>query len=151
MPTAVAVLPGPLTTSALFGYGILRFLGQISKETHVRFTPVSGSPGKLFTCQDRVVDLRLKSSELYTEVIGLIGTDSTLKRILTFAFFGGRDAHDQLERLGAVLQKMDTENSRRALSLIFELIAKSVEMKSDVWKSTKDFNTFVLLSSGIQR
>src|SRR3989344_3050213 len=140
MPAAVAILPYPLSPTALFGYGILRFLGHISDETHVRFTRVWGSPSKLFTCEGKVVELRLKTNDLYPEVLGLIGSDLRLRRILTFAAFAEREMH---ERLASALKKLNTNSSREALSLVFGLITTSMETGSDMWKSTKDFDAFM--------
>lgn len=146
MPAATAILPFPLSATALFGYGILRFLGHVSDDTHVRFAHVAGSPSKLFTCQGKIIELRLRTSDLYLEVLGLTGSDPQLKRILTFACHGDKEMRERLE---SVLHKLNTENRRKALSLVSQLIATSMETKSDMWKSTKGFEAFVTTLSSL--
>src|SRR3989338_4692707 len=135
---AVVVLPAPLTPAALFCYGILRFLGYINEEkTHARFTRVAGPHAELFGCEGRIADLR---GNLYPGVLGLIGSDTILKRMLTFASFGDQIVHSRLE---SVLRKLNTENSRLALSEVFCLVVDCVETKSDPWKSAGGLEVLV--------
>ncbi|OGI95056.1 hypothetical protein A2917_01595 [Candidatus Nomurabacteria bacterium RIFCSPLOWO2_01_FULL_42_17] len=148
-PSSVAVLPFPLTAAALFGYGILRFLGHIDEKTHTRFTRVSGSRANLFGCQERIINLHC--GEFYPKVFGLIKSDAQLKRILYFAVCG--DNHQNRTRhvrLVAALQKLNTDTSRRALTEVFLLVRMLKEKSDDIWKSEKILENFTIMLESLE-
>jgi len=145
MKPTVVIMTLPLTPVALFGYGILRFLGQIDEEAYVRFTRTSSHHSDLFSCEENVVDLRLREGGLYSQVSKLVELNHSLKRALSFASFGNtsgenREVHT---KLGSVLRKLNTANSREALHLTSQLIKKLADSNSDIWKSTKSLEILV--------
>mgnify|MGYP001594520226 CR=1 FL=1 len=126
---SVAVLPFPLTAAALFGYGILRFLGYISETTHTRFTRVSSSYTGLFGCQGRIVNLHC--NKLHLEILELLKGDGHLKRILTFAAFGNQlNTKSMHSRLVSALFKLNTSANREALAKVSTFIGYSSEDSS---------------------
>src|SRR3989344_5818616 len=145
MPATVAILPFPLSPAALFGYGILRFLGQIDENTHNRFTSVSCPHTDMISCEEKIVDLRLKERPLYEKMSALVDP-YTLKHTLSFASFGQAsfaDNHEVHGALESVLKKLTTENSHVALSLIPDLIRRFVESHTSTWKSTEGLKALV--------
>ena len=140
-PSSVAVLPFPLTAAALFGYGILRFLGYISETTHIRFTRVSSKQISLFDCADRIV--YLNCDKLYLKILDLSNLDRSIKRMLTFAMFGNNPTTSTKtihSRMMAALTKLTTDASRRTLHDTHDLILWS-------WRneySTKAIESFVI-------
>ncbi len=139
-PASVAVLPFPLTKAALFGYGILRFLGQINEQTHTRFTRILGPYHTLFECEGRIVYLNCK--EMYMKILDTVETDRHIKKILSFTMFGefstsGRALHS---RLASALTRLDTSTSRQALNDAYIFISKFWDR---VWHSPNEFEALV--------
>ena len=135
MPIKVAIVPLPLTPAALFGYGILRFLGRINEATEIRFTRILNPQTIFFSCEERIVDLRVDAGVLHSQVLRLVEPNSLLKRVLSFATFGeNQEVHAKLE---SVLKELNTESSRLALSEISGLVRVFVENGQDAWKSAR--------------
>ncbi len=134
-PSSVAVLPFPLTIAALFGYGILRFLGFIDEKTHTRFTRVSSHNDTLFGCEGRIVFLACK--EMYMKILSATEVDRRIKKVLNFTMFGdssptGRILHS---RLVSALTKLDTNTSRKALHLTHTFVS---EFQNRMWEHSLD-------------
>jgi hypothetical protein len=146
---SVAVLPFPLTAAALFGYGILRFLGYINECTHTRFTRVSNSSTGLFGCSGRIINLNC--TQLYLKMLEVTQTDKHTKRILTFAVFG--DCNESRTKvlylqLVSALQSLSTTNeARQALEKVFFFIN---ERKIQGWRSVKEIESFVTTMESIK-
>jgi len=149
-PSSVAVLPFPLTAAALFGYGILRFLGHINEQTHTRFTRVSSHHDTLLGCEGRIV--YLNCTELYLKILSAVEVevDKHIRKVLSFAMFGDCSQNDldlgvqtksTHSRLLSALTKLDVNASRKALEHIHTFIVELQQIKT--WRSLQDIEAFV--------
>lgn len=136
-PVSVVVLPLPLSLAALFSYGILKSLGYIDESTYARFTGMRYSGMSLFDYGEKIIYLH--DRDLYSKVLGFIGPNPNLKRMLSFAAFGGNpETRLVYTRLTSVLQKLNVEASRKALGEAFQL----AETVGDVWKTRDGLEGF---------
>ncbi len=132
--TSVVILPYPLTPAALIGYGILRFLGQISENAHVRFTPMTrNSPPALFNCEKRICDLRIRPDLLASQVCTIVNQSPLLMRAMNFSVSGGKLG--QHRKLTSALKQLSIEASNFALSVTQQEIEFILANKIDIWKS----------------
>ncbi len=137
--TQIVIMPCPLTPAALVGYGILRFLGQISENAHVRLAHSTSTPTDIFSCEGRVCDLRVGKGVLNSQVLKLVSTNYALLRAINFATFGDNEfPHEELK---LALGKISATNSHYALTLTSNLISEVVSNKVDLWKSERAIET----------
>ena len=151
-PSSVAVLPFPLTAAALFGYGILRFLGYINENTHTRFTRVSSPHIALFVGQGKIISLH--GDDLYPKINERIGGKADLRRIFNFGVFGGGSQYQTkatYSRLTSALQKLNTSACREALKNVYEFTAMLMGGNTDIWKSVQILEHFIIALESLEK
>jgi len=130
---------------SLFSYGILRFLGYIDGNTHMRFTSVPSTKKKtdLFGCEGQIAYLH--RANLHSRVLELLEGDYYLKRIISFAQNGGNPQTKTLYKdiISTLRKRQTTNTSREALTEAFLLVVRLKEKNGDIWKSAEAIEAFV--------